>query len=162
MGDTEFAINPIGHVAVDDSGFHLIIEERYRPALRELDDFGHINVLWWCHLLDEPQYRSMTVSSTPYKDAPDEIGIFATRSPARPNPIALTTVMVSSIDHHAGVITVPYIDAENGTPIIDIKPYHPSVDRVRDIRLPDWCSNWPQWYEDSATFDWDAVFENAR
>jgi len=161
MGD-QFTINPIGQVAIDETGFRLLIDEPFRPALLELDGFGHINVLWWCHLLDSPEYRAMTVSSTPYKAAPPEIGIFATRSPARPNPIAVTTVAVLAIDHDAGAITVPYIDAEDGTPLIDIKPYHPSVDRVRDIRLPEWCANWPHWYEDSATFDWEAVFENAQ
>ena len=162
MGDREFTISPIGKIAVNDEDFKLLIDEPFRPALLELDAFSHINVVWWCHLLDSPDYRSMTVSHTPYRDAPDEIGIFATRSPVRPNPVALTTVMVLAIDHDAGAITVPYIDAEDGTPIIDIKPYHPSIDRVRDVRMPEWCAGWPQWYEDSATFDWDAVFENAQ
>ena len=86
----------------------------------------------------------------------------ATRSPARPNPLALTAVPVISIDIEAVVVRVPFIDAEDGTPILDLKPYHPAVDRIREVSVPQWCEGWPEWYEDSATFDWGAVFENAR
>jgi hypothetical protein len=62
-----------------------------------------------------------------------------------------------------GIVRVPFMDAEDGTPILDIKPYHPSVDRIREVRVPAWCATWPQWYEDSATFDWGgAVFGSAQ
>ena len=162
MPSDQFTVESIGHVKIDKEGFALIIDEPYRPALTELDDYSHINVLWWCHLLDEPTYREMTIAERPYRNAPEQIGIFATRSPARPNPIALSAVPVMSIDVDSGVVRVPWIDAEEGIPILDIKPYHPSVDRIREISLPAWCADWPQWYEDSATFDWGSVFENAQ
>jgi tRNA (Thr-GGU) A37 N-methylase len=55
-------------------------------------------------------------------------------------------------------IEVAYLDAENDTPILDIKPYHPSSDRVRDIKMPEWCRHWPTWYEDSQAFDWSKEF----
>ncbi len=61
-----------------------------------------------------------------------------------------------------GHIHIPFIDAEADTLIIDIKPYHPAIDRVRDLVLPDWCSHWPQWHEDSADFDWASEFVNAE
>ena len=69
---------------------------------------------------------------------------------------------VLHIDYERGVIHIPYIDAEDGTPILDIKPYHPCSDRVRDVTVPEWCGHWPKWYEDSASFDWAAEFVNAR
>jgi len=162
MSDTHYTLNPIGRVVVGDDGFALAIDEAYRPALTELEGFSHINVLWWAHHLDEPSFREMTIAERAYRDAPAQIGIFATRSPARPNPIALTAVAVISIDIDSGLVTIPYLDAENDTPILDIKPYHPSVDRIREVQTPQWCADWPQWYEDSATFDWGAVFENAQ
>ena len=162
MPSDQFTVESIGHVKIDKEGFALIIDEPYRPALTELDDYSHINVLWWCHLLDDPMYREMTVAERPYRNAPEQIGVFATRSPARPNPIALSAVPVMSIDVDTGVVSVPWIDAEDGTPILDIKPYHPAVDRIREVSTPTWCVDWPQWYEDSATFDWGAVFENAQ
>jgi tRNA (Thr-GGU) A37 N-methylase len=58
----------------------------------------------------------------------------------------------------AGEIAVPYIDTENGTPVVDIKPYHPSEDRIREAQVPAWCDHWPKWYEDSGSFDWEAEF----
>jgi tRNA (Thr-GGU) A37 N-methylase len=66
------------------------------------------------------------------------------------------------VDLENGLVIVPWIDAEDGTPILDIKPYHPSSDRVRDVRMPEWCAHWPQSLEDSAAFDWEAEFVNAR
>jgi tRNA-Thr(GGU) m(6)t(6)A37 methyltransferase TsaA len=162
MSEDRFTVASIGRVRVDEDGFALVISEPYRPALLELDGFSHLNVLWWCHLLDDTMFREMTIAERPYRNAPTEIGIFATRSPARPNPIGLTAVPVISIDVASGVLRVPYIDAEDGTPILDIKPYHPAVDRIRDVRTPGWCASWPEWYEDSVTFDWGSVFENAQ
>ena len=157
-----YTITAVGRVSSQPGSWSLHIDGPYREALRELDGFSHINVLFWCHLLDEPLYRELVVAERPYKAAPDQVGIFATRSPARPNPIALTAVPVLGIDHDSGVIQVAYIDAEDQSPILDIKPYLPAVDRIRQTDTPQWCADWPQWYEDSATFDWGAVFENAR
>jgi len=162
MADATYTLNPIGKVIVDDDGFTLSIDEAYREGLTELDGFGYIDVLFWCHYLDEPEYRAMTIAEKPYKQAPDRIGIFATRSPARPNPIALTPVAVLGIDIDAGIVRIPYIDAESDSPILDLKPYLPALDRIRDVTVPEWCADWPEWYEDSATFDWGAVFENAQ
>jgi tRNA (Thr-GGU) A37 N-methylase len=71
-------------------------------------------------------------------------------------------VAVISVDVEKGLVIVPWIDAEDGTPILDIKPYHPSSDRIRDVTMPKWCQHWPQWYEDSGEFDWSAEFVNAR
>jgi tRNA (Thr-GGU) A37 N-methylase len=147
MDTATFTVNAIGHIRAGEDGFYLDIAPEYRPALKGLDGFGHINVLWWLH---------------PYKHAPAILGIFATRAPVRPNPIALTTVAVTHIDHEQGRIYIPYTDAEDGSPILDIKPYHPCEDRIRDVKLPEWCAHWPQWYEDSADFDWAAEFVNAR
>ncbi len=162
MASAEYQVVPIGHVRVDQGGFAIVVSEQYRPALTELDGFSHLNILWWCDQLDEPAFREMTIADKPYKAGPDQVGIFATRSPARPNPIALTAVPVLSLDIQAGVIQIAYIDAEPSTPVLDIKPYLPAVDRIRDTTTPDWCAQWPSWYEDSATFDWGAVFANAQ
>ena len=94
----------------------------------------------------------------PYQKAPDTMGIFATRSERRPNPVALTVVPLLNIDHEKGIISIPFIDAEDNSPIIDIKPYHPATDRVKDVSMPAWCDHWPQWYEESAEFDWESEF----
>ena len=162
MSDERYELTPVGRVVVDDGGFSIAIDQPYRAALSGLTGFSHLIVLFWCHYHDSPEYRKMVVADKPYKQGPDEVGIFATRSPARPNPIAITPVPVIGIDRDSGMINVAYIDAEPDTPVLDIKPYLPAVDRIRDTSVPDWCSDWPAWYEDSATFDWGAVFENAQ
>jgi len=162
MSTQEYTLVPIGYIRVGEGGFHLEIVSDYRPALRGLEGFSHINVLWWGHLADTEEYRKITHCEQPYKAAPETMGIFATRSPLRPNPIALTPVAIMSIEYDSGIISIPYIDAEDGSPILDIKPYHPAVDRIREVSVPAWCSHWPAWYEDSATFDWSAEFVNAQ
>lgn len=162
MNTQNFNITAIGEVSADKGRFTIQIAEKYRPALRELDGFSHIQVLWWCHHLDKPEYRDETICEKPYKTAPDAVGIFATRSPARPNPIGLTAVPVIRIDHDNGLIIIPYIDADDKTPVIDIKPYHPATERIKEVSVPEWCDHWPKWYEDSATFDWAAEFVNAE
>jgi tRNA-Thr(GGU) m(6)t(6)A37 methyltransferase TsaA len=162
MNSQEYRVFPLGRIRAREESFRIEIAKEFRPALKELDKFSHIQVFCWYHLTDRPDYRQVLICDKPYKRAPAKIGVFATRSPVRPNPVALTTVLVLSIDHTLGHIIIPYIDAEDGTPVIDIKPYHPATERVRDVSVPAWCSHWPQWYEDSAAFDWAAEFENAR
>jgi tRNA-Thr(GGU) m(6)t(6)A37 methyltransferase TsaA len=159
---TTFTLFPIGQVSARDGRFELLIEESTRPALTGLEGFGHINVLWWCDQVDDAKARGVTTTPRPYRGAPETLGIFATRSPVRPNPIAVTSAPVIGVDVEAGKVEVAYIDADDGTPVLDIKPYHPSVDRIRQVQVPAWCSSWPEWYEDSGTFDWGSVFENAR
>jgi tRNA-Thr(GGU) m(6)t(6)A37 methyltransferase TsaA len=162
MSEKVYKLSPIGQVESGPEGFALRIAPKYRAALQGLDGFGHINVLWWSHYLDTPDHRNILEAEQPYKNAPDKLGIFATRSPLRPNPICVSTVSVLNVDIENGLVIVPWIDAENGTPILDIKPYHPSSDRVRDLHMPEWCQHWPQWLEDSAEFNWEAEFVNAR
>lgn len=151
-------VNPIGMIRHDENGTVLIVDEKYIPALQELDGFSYINVLWWCHEFDIDEARSILEVESPYKKAPDTMGIFATRSPMRPNPIALTAARVLHIDHDSGMIQLAYIDANSGTPVLDIKPYTPSIDRVEEPEVPDWCRHWPNSAETSGDFNWAAEF----
>ncbi|MEN8149314.1 MAG: TrmO family methyltransferase, partial [Planctomycetota bacterium] len=74
-----------------------------------------------------------TETWSPFVSPPDSghrFGLFATRSPKRPNPIGLSVVRVTDVDVENGVITLDGADAFDGTPVLDVKPYLPSVDRV--------------------------------
>ena len=161
MVSKALTINPIGTVRVEKGSFWLDIFPKYAAGLNQLENFSHVNVLWWCHHFDNAKDRQVLQCEQPYQKAPASVGIFATRSPLRPNPIALTIVPIINIAE-GGKIYLPYIDAEDGSPIIDLKPYHPATDRVRDLEVPDWCRHWPQWYEDSASFDWEAELINTK
>lgn len=153
-----FEVQQIGMVRVGDDGTCIELEKKYIPALQALDGFSHINVLWWFSGFDDAASRSVLQTEQPYKNSPETMGIFATRSPVRPNPIALTASEVLSIDHETGVIRLAFIDAEDGTPVLDIKPYTPSFDRVENPAVPSWCSNWPKSTEESGLFNWEEVF----
>jgi tRNA-Thr(GGU) m(6)t(6)A37 methyltransferase TsaA len=157
----QLALYSVGRVSAQEGTFKLLIDEAYRPALTALEGFGFVNVLWWFDQLDSEVGRKTVICDKPYVKSPEKMGVFATRSPSRPNPIALTAVAVLHVDHERGIVTIPYIDADDGSPILDIKPYHPAIDRIRDVTVPSWCEHWPKWYEDSATFDWSKEFVNA-
>ena len=83
-------VNPIGTICNNDNGAWIEILPEYRPALQALDGFSHINVIWWFSECDNEAARAILEAEQPYKNAPGIMGIFATRSPARPNPLALT------------------------------------------------------------------------
>lgn len=154
----EYILKPIGVVRADESGFRIELEPEYIPALAGLDGFGHIQILWWFSVCDNAVSRTMLTEKKPYKKGPNVLGTFATRSPARPNPIALSCAYVTYIDHESGTIGLAYTDAYDGTPVLDIKPYTPSLDRVEHPVTPDWCAHWPPCVEASGEFNWEAVF----
>ncbi|MDK2916972.1 MAG: tRNA (adenine37-N6)-methyltransferase [Euryarchaeota archaeon] len=158
MDTRTFTVTPVGIVRAGNESFTIEVFGPFRPALRGLSGFGHILVLWWGDRVDTPECRGETVCRKPYTKGPETVGVFATRSPVRPNPVALSVAPVIGIDTASGIIRVAYIDADDGTPVLDIKPYLPATERVRDVSVPVWSSHWPQWYEDNAGFDWAAEF----
>lgn len=153
-----FEVHSIGKILNNENGISIEIEPKYIPALQALDGFSHINVIWWFSDFDNENARNVLETEQPYKKAPEKMGVFATRSPIRPNPIALTAVEIIRIDYQNGIIQIAYIDAHAGTPVLDIKPYTPSLDRVETPGIPEWCSHWPKSLELSAHFDWDNEF----
>lgn len=153
-----FQVHPIGKISVNEGGMFIELEPKYIPALQALDGFSHLNVVWWFSDFDNEEARNILETPQPYKKAPAVMGIFATRSPVRPNPVALTAVKIIHIDYEKGVIQIAYIDANDGTPVLDIKPYTPSLDRVEAPGVPEWCSHWPASLEQSGDFDWESEF----
>lgn len=151
-----FQVTPVGKISVREEGMFLELEPRYIPALRALEGFSHLNVIWWFSGCDDAQARNTLELQRPYATAPAVMGVFATRSPARPNPIALSAAEIIHIDDKKGVVQIAYIDADDGTPVLDIKPYTPSLDRVEAPSVPEWCGHWPKSLEESGRFDWEA------
>lgn len=154
----EIKLNPIGKVECEGEEIKLVLDKAYAPALAGLEGFSHIQVLWWFSESDNSEARNILTEKSPYKRAPEVLGTFATRSPMRPNPIALDTVQITYIDRENMVIGLTYLDAYDGSPVLDIKPYTPCIDRVESPSVPDWCSHWPKCYEDSGEFDWESEF----
>ena len=111
--------NAVGQVELDP---------RYALALRDLEHYSHIHLLYWMH-----QARRDLVQQVPAHLGHPR-GTFALRSPVRPNPIALATVELVDID--GATLAVRSVDCVDGTPLVDIKPYFASVDSFPHARRP--------------------------
>ena len=92
----------------------------YAGGLRDLDGFSHVMLLYHFHQAAAPK-----LLVTPFMDS-EPRGVFATRAPARPNPIGLSVVKLLSIEGHT--LHVENVDILDGTPLLDIKPYVPEFD----------------------------------
>lgn len=99
-----------------------------------------IRVIWWFHRFDKADFRRTRVCQPPYNDAP-KTGVFATRSPVRPNPIASTIVKVNSVDVVNGYIEVEGFDGFENSPFIQLMGYS-KEDIVSDVSVPSWVANW--------------------
>ncbi|MDH6365419.1 tRNA-Thr(GGU) m(6)t(6)A37 methyltransferase TsaA [Enterococcus sp. PF1-24] len=154
----DIKIQAIATVLKNEGQATIVLDEKYRQALLGLAGFSHLQMIWWAHEFDEPEMREITVMPAPYKKGPAEMGIFATRSPIRPNLLALSTVQVEAIDFDKGRLTVSGCDAHEGTPVLDLKPYTPSEDRIENPVVPEWCSHWPKSVETTGDFDWASEF----
>ena len=162
MDKSSFQVTSLGRIeVVEDQGlYRLHIDEPFRPALMGLDSCTHAVILWWADKHDNPEDRnSSLVMDLPY--APGiKSGVFANRSQARPNPIGLTTSILLNVDEVSGIVDLAYIDAFDGTPLLDIKPYLPMSDRAMDAEYPDWLKGFPESIEDAMAFFSDP--ENAE
>lgn len=115
----------------------LVVDKGYAGCLDGIEGFSHLLVLWWAHRID-PEGRSLIrVHPRGRKDLP-LTGIFATCSPARPNPVCATVVRL--LERRDNILRVKGLDAVDGTPLVDIKPYNPGYYAVQDVRVPDWMA----------------------
>ena len=139
----EITLKPIGTVRSEikergrDDARDVIAEIVLDPALTEgldnLDEFSHIIVIYYIHKSRKPVpmkvHPRFRVDNTP-------VGVFASRSPDRPSAIGMTTVKLQ--EHHGNRLRVRGLDAIDGTPVLDIKPYLPGIDAAEDARVPPW------------------------
>jgi tRNA-Thr(GGU) m(6)t(6)A37 methyltransferase TsaA len=140
---SSYEIHPIGFVQSDEQKgqFEIKLLPPFNEGLEKLATFSHVIILWWADRHDNPEERSILITPLPYAKG-TKAGVFACRSEYRPNPIGITTMPILNIDEANGIITLPWIDAFDGTPVLDLKPYIPSSDRVRDFRVADWMKEW--------------------
>ena len=123
------------------------IESQFWDATLNLERFSHIIVLWWITEFDNKDDRSNIQGVPPVENA-ELSGVFATRSPRRPTPIGHTICSIVEIDNENHRIIIDHMDAFDKTPVIDIKPYLPSSDRVDGAKIPEWFKdNIPRYTE---------------
>ncbi|MEM2873728.1 MAG: tRNA (N6-threonylcarbamoyladenosine(37)-N6)-methyltransferase TrmO [Nitrososphaerales archaeon] len=111
----------------------IVISKDFTEALDGIEDFSHLFIIFYMHKAFAEKI-SLKVHPRGRSDLP-LVGVFATRSPYRPNPIGLT--LVELIDRKRNIIKVRGLDAINGTPVIDIKPYDP-LDLSSEAHVPEW------------------------
>lgn len=114
------------------------IDSNYREALEGLDACSHILLLYWLEgarrdLIIQRQREGLTLKT------------FATRAPVRPNPVGIAAVKLVKLDAGAGRIDIDAIDCIDGTPLLDIKPYLPTVDAFPEATVA--------WLETSGSAD---------
>ena len=113
---------------------------QFAVGLHDLDGFERIWLLYWCD-----RARKARLEVIPYRDT-ETRGVFATRSPSRPNPIGLSCVRLLAVE--GTQLRVADVDVLDGTPLLDIKPYVPDCDvfavsrvgwyaNARDLRIAD-------------------------
>lgn len=112
----------------------LVLDERYSEGLDGIEDYSHVIVIFWMDQAGPPKSLKGHVQSR--EDLP-LAGLFARRGPSRPNPIGITAVPL--LGRVKNVLRVQGVDAMDGTPILDIKPYTPAFDNVQNARVPEWC-----------------------
>jgi len=123
------------HQQVENNICELFIFPRWVELLDGIDGFSHILVLYWPHLIDPERRNLRKVHPMGRKDLPLQ-GIFATCSPARPNPVLVSAV--SLLERTGNVIKVKGLEAVDGSPIVDIKPYSKSYYGVDNPTVPEW------------------------
>ena len=116
----------------------IVIDSSLTEALDGLEEFSHIIVLYWMHQVSATGQLPTKIHPMGKQELP-LVGLFATRSPHRPNPIGKTTVKL--LQRQGNILRVEGLDAIDGTQVIDIKPYIPGYDSVTDAKVPQWTPN---------------------
>ncbi len=145
----EMIATAIGYVRKPDAGeIYIEIMEEFWPGTLAMDKFSHAVILWWITGRDTPLDRGNLQDFPPVEGA-GLSGVFASRSPARPTPLGMTTVRIMKLDGNNRCIYLDQIDAHDGTPVVDIKPYMPFSDKVDKAMVPEWFQNNVPRYTDS-------------
>lgn len=110
----------------------LLKTEDEKLRLRGLENFSHIWVTFIFHLIDEQKANEQTLTRPPRLGGKEKMGIYATRSPHRPNRLGLSLVKIKNIN--ANSISIIGGDFVDGTPVIDIKPYIPEYESIPEAK----------------------------
>jgi tRNA-Thr(GGU) m(6)t(6)A37 methyltransferase TsaA len=114
-------------VGASDIKGSIEIFDDFSEGLKDLDGFSHIVVIFDMHMV-----KAARLKAYPPWDG-RERGVFATRSPYRPNPIGVSVVCLESVNNN--ILNISGIDMADGSPVLDIKPYVPDLNPTKDVRI---------------------------
>ncbi|ACL06750.1 protein of unknown function UPF0066 [Desulfatibacillum aliphaticivorans] len=116
----------------------LEIDPSLEGILDGIEEYSHILVIYWPHLIPEDRRSMRQVHPMGRKDIPLK-GIYATCSPARPNPILVSAVRL--LERKDNILKVQGLDAVDGSPILDIKPFTLSYPNYEKVTVPQWLDD---------------------
>lgn len=125
------------HSAFDQVISEIRVREDLSEALDGLEDYSHVIVITWMDQVSDEKRSIRKLHPKDRRDLP-LVGVFATRTQYRPNPIGLKAVRLLS--RNDNVLRVEGLDAIDGTPVLDIKPYSPRQDLIPEAVGPEWLS----------------------
>ncbi len=141
----EILLKAIGHVKNDfnssvpkgyeDKVSEIVLDAEFSEALDGTEENSHVIVLFWLNKIDDEGRSIKKLHPKGREDLP-LVGVLATRSPRRPNPIGLRAVKLEK--REGNVLAVKGLDAFNGSPVLDIKPYSLKHDKIEDATGPPW------------------------
>ncbi len=131
----------IGEVESGGETSTVFIYPEYCSGLLGVQGYSHLIVLYWMHLRDNERHRGTLQVRPPRHEGAPLTGVFACRSPSRPNPIGLSVVELKEMEGCR--LRVSGLDALEGSPIVDLKPYQPRADAIPGARAPEWSRHGP-------------------
>jgi len=114
------------------------------PGLQGLADFSHAVVVFHLDRITPFDKEEQLLRNPRGMEHLAPVGVFAQRTKFRPNPIGVTPVRLVSIEGNTLIVTG--LDAMDGTPVLDVKPYIPEFDRVDNVKMPEWVATMVQGY----------------
>jgi tRNA-Thr(GGU) m(6)t(6)A37 methyltransferase TsaA len=139
----KIVLNSIGYVKTSAVGnevkdksviSEIVLRDELVEGLEGISGFSHLFVLFWLNQVSDKQRMILKVHPKGRDDLP-LLGVFATRTMLRPNPIGLTLVELVKVENN--VLTVRGLDANDGTPVLDVKPFD-FWDMAKDAKVPNW------------------------
>lgn len=121
--------------------------EGQESMVKKLEGYSHAKVFWVFHRFLDKKYRRTCRVRPPYVNAPI-VGVFASRSPVRPNPVAMTTTQLLFSDVDGREIGISGMDAFDNTPVLTVVPYIAVRERVKTFCVPSWATHWPEWFNE--------------
>ena len=126
---------PGGRGNLKDIVSEIVLDESLAGSLDSIDTYDYVTVIYYFHKVNPNEPKPNKVH--PHRNLKNKLrGIFATRGPGRPNSMGMAAAKILEVGEHT--MKVSGLDAIDGSPIIDLKPYNPKIDTRPSRELPDW------------------------
>ncbi len=139
IGSVKCAVNEMSEGNWGNIESEIRLEPRYAPGLQGLDQFSHVLVVFFLDRAKGFDLAKQLLRKPRGMEDLDPVGVFAQRTKYRPNPIGITAVKLLGVD--GNVVKVRGLDALDGTPVLDIKPYMPPFDLMQGAKVPPWVAD---------------------